>query len=95
MAINKEEAKEDVRKAFPGLTKSRSCGTCRFWEWSYEGEGRCNHPDIGKLRDKYDFENLKDISPVECNVCFEVLEMTQRLSTDLCDHFLDNGEDGP
>lgn len=41
--INREDAKKDLLAAFPGLTKSRSCGTCRFWEWGYEGAGKCNY----------------------------------------------------
>lgn len=24
-----------------GLIRSRSCGTCSFWDWGYEGEGDC------------------------------------------------------
>ena len=95
MDINREDAKKDMLAAFPGLSKGRSCGTCRFWEWGYEGDGLCNHPDLGKLRDKYDFDNLEELSTIEWNVCFETMEMARRQSTDLCDHFLDNGEDGP
>lgn len=93
--INREDAKKDLLSAFPGLTKSKSCGTCRFWEWEYEGAGKCNHSALGKIREKYDFDNIEDLGDKEWNICYETMEMAERQSTDLCDHFVDNGETGP
>jgi len=37
----------------PNYRLSKSCGTCKYWGWDYEGEGECS-----KYPDDYDNDFL-------------------------------------
>ena len=55
----------------PNYRPSQSCGTCKHWEWDYEGEGDCKlFPDL-----EWDYEKACHVKEAK-HVCS---------STMLCD----------